>query len=61
MVNAAKRGAATSALVSVWAKTDPDAAANAVMQAYPNNNNGRRAALLDIINQNAPKSQAATQ
>jgi len=61
MVNASKRGAATSALVSVWAKTDPDAAANAVMQAYPNNNNGRRAALLDIINQNAPKSQAATQ
>jgi len=51
MSNPATRGTTTTQLITQWAKTDPDAAQAAVLQAYPNNNNGRQATLLGIIQQ----------
>jgi hypothetical protein len=58
MSNVGTRGTTTNAFIAQWASKDPDAATAAVMQAYPNNNNGRQAALLSIIQQSTPKSSA---
>jgi folylpolyglutamate synthase/dihydropteroate synthase len=51
MTNPGTRGTTTTQLITQWAKTNPDAAQAAVLQAYPNNNNGRQATLLGIIQQ----------
>ncbi len=54
MADAPKRGTIISSLVRQWAKTDPEAATKAVLAKYPNNNNGRQATLLALIQENAP-------
>lgn len=51
MTNPSTRGTTATQLITQWAKTNPDAAQAAVLQAYPNNNNGRQATLLGIIQQ----------
>jgi len=61
MSNPGKRGTTTTALITQWAKKDPAAATTAVMQAYPNNRNGRQATLLGIIQQSTPAAPASQQ
>ncbi len=49
MADYAKRGTTINKVVTQWAKTDPDAATKAVLEKYPNNDNGRQGALMAII------------
>ncbi len=58
MSNPAVRGTMITGIVRQWAKTDPEAASKAVLKQYPNNNNGRQATLLGIIQQVSTETQA---
>ncbi len=59
MSDPAKRGSLITGIVRQWARTDPEAATQAVLKQYPNNNNGRQATLLGLIKQVSAEASAA--